>query len=431
MHCSASARIWRARVRAASVAIMQRRALALLCAVWLVASGSASASAGVASRRSHRVTNGDSLWKIARAYQCSVDDLRRVNRLDGNTIQPGQRLRIPSCKESRDETPRRRMAALDTARPRAARERLEAERPRRDDGRTDDGKETGDGESDADAGDTDRPADAEAGDAEAGDAEAGDAEAGDPAEASADDWRGSDAVRDGGDATDIVDESESSEKRGRAREPGREMVAIGVPLRGQSFGRPQNGYLVSGRRMPRDPAAYFLRRPERAWGADHTVDQLRRAIRQVRRRYPRVHPLAIGDLSARHGGRLTMHGSHQSGRDADVGFYFRRPPRGYPRGFAVATADNLDFSANWALLSALCKTADKPLGVERIYMTYSTQALFYRLARKHGVSRARLAEWFQYPHGRRADHGIIRHEPGHTEHIHVRFRCAPSDPECE
>jgi murein endopeptidase len=96
----------------------------------------------------------------------------------------------------------------------------------------------------------------------------------------------------------------------------------------------------------------------------------------------------------------------------------------------VATADNLDFRATWALLSAFCRTAGQPLGVERIFMTYSTQALFYRLARKHGISRARLDEWFQYPHGRRADHGIIRHEPGHDEHIHVRFRCAPSDAEC-
>jgi murein endopeptidase len=265
-----------------------------------------------------------------------VEDLRRANRLAGNSIQPGQRLRIPPC----------------------------------------------DGEA--------READA---------------------------------------ASDIH-EVIAPELDASARKE-RRTVAVAVPLRGQSFGRPQNGYLVSGRQMPRDPAAYHLRRPERAWGADHTVRVIRRAIHQVRKRYPRVHPLAIGDLSARHGGRISMHGSHQSGRDADIGFYFRRPPRGYPRSFAVASAANLDFPATWALISALCRTGEQALGVERIYMTYSTQAMFYRLARRHGVARARLDRWFQYPHGRRANHGIIRHEPGHEEHIHVRFRCAPADAECE
>ena len=74
----------------------------LVLAVALVASA-ATARAGVGTRRSHRVASGDSLWTIARAYQCTVDDLRRANRLDGNTIQPGQRLRIPACKPSRED----------------------------------------------------------------------------------------------------------------------------------------------------------------------------------------------------------------------------------------------------------------------------------------------------------------------------------------
>jgi murein endopeptidase len=207
-------------------------------------------------------------------------------------------------------------------------------------------------------------------------------------------------------------------------------VGIGVPLVGQSFGRPQGGYLVSGTRMPTNSAAYFLRRPERAFGTRAAIDQVVSAIRAVRRKFPRVHPLAIGDFSARHGGPLSMHGSHQSGRDADIGFYFRKKPRSYPRSFVVATADNIDFPATWALISALLRGAGKPGGVERIYLTYQTQALFYRLARKHKVPRARLDEWFQYPHGRRAARGLIRHWPGHTEHIHVRFRCAAGDPEC-
>ena len=381
------AKTWPARIRPVSLAIMARRRFvisACTAAILLLATWS-SARAGVASRRSHRVASGDSLWKIARAYQCSVDDLKRANRLAGSAIQPGQRLRIPSCKERRDERrPERRLDERESR-------RLE-----------DAGGEVSEEEIEVGGGEM-RVVDATDIEEDRGDSGGGD-----------------------GEYAMAIDEG--VRQRDRDRESVDEMEV--VPLVGQSFGRPQNGYLVSGKRLPNNPKSYFLRRPERAWGADHTVNQLVRAIRHVRRRYPRVHPLAIGDLSARHGGRLTMHGSHQSGRDADIGFYFRKAPRGYPKGFAVARPENIDFRATWAFISTLCKTAEDALGVERIYMTYSTQAMFYRMARRHRVPKAQLDAWFQYPRGRRADHGIIRHEPGHTEHIHVRFRCAPSDPEC-
>jgi murein endopeptidase len=385
MHRSAPAKTWRIAGRAASLVMMPRdRALFSICAGALaLLAGAAPAGAGVPGRRSHVVVSGESLWKIARAHQCEVDELRRANRLDGNVIRAGQRLRIPLC--------RARIASAASG-----------ETARRD----------------RDGGDEDRARD--------------DRES----------WHGGSDER-----TSEHRASEDRAREDRAHEDrviatvlpartriettvGLDMVPVAVPLIGQSFGRPQDGYLVSGSHIPANPAAYYLRRPERAWGTDHTVAQIVRAIRLVRRRFPRVHPLAIGDLSARHGGPLSLHGSHQSGRDADIGFYYRQPQRGYPKSFVVATADNLDFPATWALISALCRTADSALGVERIYMTYSTQALFYRLARKHRVPATQLEEWFQYPHGRRADHGIIRHEPGHDEHIHVRFHCAPADVEC-
>ncbi len=397
MHRSASVRTWRVIVRAATLAAMPRdRALLSICAAaFVMAAGAAPAGAGVAARRSHVVTSGDSLWKIARAYQCEVDELRRANRLDGNVIHAGQRLRIPPCR------PRTASATVTAIRGRD----LTAERIRRD-------------EADASR-DRSRTGEDRVNDEREEEREAHGADVGE--EGTAGERAGERAIDTGRPAGDASTETGVEE----------DLVPVAVPLTGQSFGRPQNGYLVSGRHMPSNPAAYYLRRPERAWGADHTVDQLVRAIHAVRRRFPRVHPLAIGDLSTRHGGRLSMHGSHQSGRDADIGFYFRQRPRDYPKSFVVATADNLDFPATWALISALCKTADSVLGVERIYMTYSTQALFYRLARKHRVPADQLEKWFQYPHGRRADHGIIRHEPGHEEHIHVRFRCAPADLECE
>lgn len=278
-----------------------------------VALGSAvpKASAGV-----HRVAPGDSLWRIARAKGCDVDAVRRANRLSGNEIRPGQKLRIPSCDGKRIAV------KADTA---------------------------------------------------------------------------------------VV------EPRGSGL---------------QSIGRPQHGRLTNASVLPRNPSAWFIRRPERAYGTRGTVSQIQRVIQRVRRHFPRVHALAIGDLSVRRGGKITMHGSHQSGRDADIGFYFKSVPRHYPAAFVLATEDTVDVAACFALFTALADTAGRPGGVERMYMTYETQAMFHRLGRQHGISPATLDRLFQYPHGPDSDHGLFHDEPGHDEHIHVRFSCAPTDREC-
>ncbi len=44
--------------------------------------------------RKHVVTAGDTLWSISRRYRCSVDDIRRWNRLRGSSIRSGQVLAI-------------------------------------------------------------------------------------------------------------------------------------------------------------------------------------------------------------------------------------------------------------------------------------------------------------------------------------------------
>jgi hypothetical protein len=200
-------------------------------------------------------------------------------------------------------------------------------------------------------------------------------------------------------------------------------------LFGQSVGRPSNGKLVSASRLPND-AAYTIRRPSRAYGTNYTVFHIRRVARLVRQRFPKIHKLAVGDISAQSGGRITMHSSHQSGRDVDLGFYFKRRPPGYPESFVAASERNLSFGATWLMLETLAATADSPSGVERMFISYETQKLLYDLARKNGVSARTLERLFQYPNGRGAATGLIRHEPYHNDHVHVRFKCPDGDAAC-
>ena len=56
-----------------------------------------------------------------------------------------------------------------------------------------------------------------------------------------------------------------------------------------------------------------------------------------------------------------------------------------------------------------------------LFVDYELQHLLYEEARAMGATEVQLERWFQYPYGRRAARGIIRHWKGHDDHFHVRF----------
>jgi LysM repeat protein len=197
-----------------------------------------------------------------------------------------------------------------------------------------------------------------------------------------------------------------------------------APLRSspppKSLGAPWDGELAVGEQLPGGDG-YRVRRPHNAYGASHVVDHLRHIIAEVRALYPDVHTLAIGDLSAEHGGKIAAHRSHQSGLDVDVGFYFKRVPAGYPDRFAAAD-DNLDLQATWALLTAFARTTDLDDGVSIMFLDYALQRRLYTWAHKRGTPEEDLEQLFQYPRGKDALVGLIRHWPNHADHVHVRFK---------
>lgn len=218
--------------------------------------------------------------------------------------------------------------------------------------------------------------------------------------------------------------------------PGQRLSIAGaapeLPVRvvqGQSIGRPQRGRLADGVQLPHS-AQYYRRRPEWAWGAQHVVDHTRRAIDEVNRRHPKVHRLAIGDISAPKGGMLPGHGSHQSGRDIDLGLYFTKVPAGYPGEFIPADAGTLDAEATWTLVQVFHRASKSPGGPDKVFLDYEVQGKLHAVARKAGVSRTTLSKIFQYPDGRWARDRFVQHVPKHDDHLHVRFACPPRDQKC-
>lgn len=180
-----------------------------------------------------------------------------------------------------------------------------------------------------------------------------------------------------------------------------------------SLGKPTRGALVFGVALEAGPDI------ERAggypWGTAETVRSIRRAAQAVRRCFPRSPRLVVGDLSREHGGFLSPHRSHQSGLDADLGYFFKGPSVWYQR----ATPKTLDVARTYALVRALIAGGD----VDTIFIDASLQ----RALKSYGESLPEALrpgpDWFQTP--TRKD-TLIRHAWGHATHLHVRFRPKPA-----
>jgi murein endopeptidase/LysM repeat protein len=177
-----------------------------------------------------------------------------------------------------------------------------------------------------------------------------------------------------------------------------------------SVGRPSAGVLVNGVQMPRSDR-WVLLDPGRAYGTQETVDALARCIDRVNERFPGAPPLSIGHISAKAGGHLSPHVSHQAGRDADVGYYYRAGTR----PFVHATEQNLDLPRTWALVRAALKETH----VDMIFMDASVQRLLAAYATANGEDPAFVDASFQV-RGKNA-RAPVRHIHGHDNHIHFRF----------
>ncbi len=198
---------------------------------------------------------------------------------------------------------------------------------------------------------------------------------------------------------------------GKTSEEVARLVSEDLPgLGSMSFGGPTRGAQMNAVHLPEDDR-WVRVDVVHSWGTQETVDAIRRAVAAVHREFPKDTPkLYIGDLSARRGGHLRPHISHQGGKDVDLGYYYRRPARWYTR----AHRGNLDLGRSWALVRALIAETD----VQYIFIDRRVQRLLRSYAESIGEDREWLISVFRGLPGLPA---IIRHQPGHATHLHARF----------
>ena len=196
------------------------------------------------------------------------------------------------------------------------------------------------------------------------------------------------------------------------------------PRSGQgSFGSSSGGYLFDAVSLP-SVAGLTVRDQDRAWGTKRVVRLLEAAAADLKARWPYAPDLYVGDLSHKKGGYMPPHRSHQSGRDADLSYFHRgNVPL---RGFMPMDEEIFDAAKNWHFFKVLIDTRQ----VHYIFVDYDLQKILYEYALSIGYTPDDLATVLQYPQGHGAMRGIIRHEPGHDDHFHIRFVCGPLDANC-
>ena len=178
-----------------------------------------------------------------------------------------------------------------------------------------------------------------------------------------------------------------------------------------TIGTPSSAILLNAVSLPAGPR-WEIAPSADTWGTSETMAGIQTAIDKVHELFPDTQPIVVGDISDADGGRLKRHETHQAGRDADLGFYYKG---GESKWYVPGTAANLDLPRNWVLVRALITCTD----VETILLDTRIQRQLYAYAVSIQEDKDWLDRVFQFSRGYKD--AIIRHVPLHRTHYHVRF----------
>ena len=198
---------------------------------------------------------------------------------------------------------------------------------------------------------------------------------------------------------------------------------------GRSLGSPTEGHLIGGAHLTE--SEYLRIEPadtagDVRWGLEPLVTMIDRAARAVRRQFPGT-LTSVGHLSREGGGDVDRHRSHESGRDADVGFFIRSSAgrQLLSPHFVSFRSDGtapswpgayFDDARNWTLVAALI--GDEEAHVTHVFVAAPLRARLLTYAERAGAPsslRMRAAELMQQPRG------VLPHD----DHFHVRIGCPP------
>lgn len=201
-----------------------------------------------------------------------------------------------------------------------------------------------------------------------------------------------------------------------------------VPEGASSVGGVTSGTLVNPVQLLPSRLA-DVRCASHAYATNHTLSQLLRGIAEFRAQgYDGQ--IMIADLSLKDGGGYGRHKSHQSGRDADIWLLVKR--KQFLKGCNNCSTEScrpepeeVDWRTTWRFIRAL----DSTNAIQEIFLSHHLQAELHKAALAEGETAAELKSLIQWPRPKGTP-ALVMHSDGHIHHIHVRFRCDPTDTAC-
>lgn len=182
-----------------------------------------------------------------------------------------------------------------------------------------------------------------------------------------------------------------------------------------SSGEPFGGRLINGVQFPSQLPGYELGKKDFCYTTPEVVGALLDALEMFADKYPDTCDVFFGDFSRNGGGRLKGHESHQNGRDVDMGLFAKGNVALH--GFVPMNSDILDVQKTWDMIQLLLSTQR----IQQIFLDRKIQVKLYNYASKQGVDRDYLAKLFKDAGAGGGRDSVIQHEPGHRNHMHLRF----------
>jgi penicillin-insensitive murein endopeptidase len=199
--------------------------------------------------------------------------------------------------------------------------------------------------------------------------------------------------------------------------------------RSRSMGAPNRGRLVNAVEL-RATEHLAVAPSGHAYGTEELVRLIERAAARVEREMPGPNVL-VGALSRANGGRVPPHNSHQSGRDADVGFYVtdeNGAPVAAERFVELDTMSQcgrdrdrvncLDGARTFLFIAALL--SDDVARVQWILLAPDIQQVILAAGRRLDVTDEML-ELVERATDPRPE------SEGHRNHMHIRIYCPADD----
>ena len=195
----------------------------------------------------------------------------------------------------------------------------------------------------------------------------------------------------------------------------------GIPV-----GTPEHGTLIDAVALPLESDFHLkiTRGRERWWGTSALVNLILNTAERFHESWPQR--VLVGDLSARDGGDISLHRSHENGLDVDIGYPTRSGREQDPeslRGFEhnmVSDEGRISWDFNAEATWDLARFFVADARVQRIFVAPQIKALLCRLARRRG-ERESEAETLRR----------LTPLQNHHDHMHVRMYCPEGATGCE